>query len=369
MLIRLLNKTLLIGLATIMMLVVFLPFMPVHNATALTTESELSKKLSAQLGGDDVAPKVLGQAVSIPFYPRGFSYPIPELGNCDSKNSCYEFCQQASNLELCSMTSYRNGYMSAEQLKKTLTFNQYLQSGYFAGCNNLASCTQLCDIETSHSECSVLALNLENGSRVLGATDQTIQTSTGDSILNHCSSIGSCSSTSGYNATSILRALIATGQAPKNCVSGNVEQCQDYCSISQSNECTVLFQKIASLSGSLSGLPSLGRVLSMSIDSENPGGGGGDPTDTPSGPAPYQPTDFLTCATSSVPDIENPGIRDVGRFSSSLNSCGQQFSPSQGALETIGGNSKRAVGNTISGISDCIFTKKSSVDIASCFTE
>lgn len=383
------NKLSALSLVGVLVVLAFVPFVPIQTAQAITgatSPASLSQKLSAELGADNTGPKVLGQSTKVPLFPRGYIYPIPELGNCDSKGACYDYCQASVNLEQCALVSFRNGFMTSAQLQKTLTFNSYLKAGYFASCSSLSTCATLCDLEASQSECAVLALNLDKGSRVLGATDQNLTASTNDSVLAHCTSLDQCSSGSSVGATSILSSLIYSGQAPKNCV--NAEQCQAYCIQTQSSECTALFQKVAQLSGVTSGFSTMNKVFTVNDPGQPtnnnqlfsslviaPGDPGYDPGAVGGGgsvPSPtYQPSSYLGCVSNSQTATNPNGDvtpQQIDNLSSSINQCDQQYSPSTSQIDNFSNSGNQKVAGAVSSISDCILSKSTSADIASCFS-
>ena len=363
-------------LVAVMLLGLFL--VPQNFATAATTKLELTQRISQQLSSPTLSKSsgnVLGQNVSIPFFPRGFVYPIAQLGNCMDQKSCFEFCEDSNNLEICALVSFRNGSMTAEQLKKTLTFSSYLQAGYFATCDGLNSCAELCDQKSSEQECAVLALGLEQGSRVLGAQDVSK-----DKSFNY--GVGAISGLEN-NIIGSLNNLIYAGNAPAGC--SDAKSCVEYCSSTPSNpECNDLFTEVSRLSGVWDGQGRPGRVLNVSIDnlSAVPGlsdvldpgtdtGGGTNPSTT------YQPQSYLGCitnkqATTSPPIISpsqtsSPQEGDV--FADSVSQCDSQYNTTQTQAQNYTNLGRQKATESISTITECIFGLDSSIGIQDCLAQ
>jgi hypothetical protein len=354
---------------------------PFSVATAATTKSELIKSitqdLSTQASENNLsgAGDVLGQQTTVPFFPRGFVYPIPELGNCNSKAACFQFCEQRENLEFCSMVSYRNGLMSASQLKKTLTFANYLQVGYFANCNDLGSCEELCSHKDVRSECDTLAINLDQGSRVLGVTD-TKSESNKFSLLDYCKNNSGCydQTPGGNNILTTLNNLIKSGDAPSACK--DAEQCQDYCSMVQSTACNDLFTKLSYLSGTLAITEPYGKVLDASTDitqdvtSGQSGFGSGqsvgvvEPTQTA-----YQPQGALSCIIErqSVPaPLVLSDAEQADNFIESTQRCDKKYAATQNQAANYASSGKSKTLSGINSIYNCVMSLTSSADIQQC---
>lgn len=302
--------------------------MPIPKSQALefTTESQLVDRLSNQLGSSSTSlsgPKVLGATTAIPFFPRGFVYPIAELGNCNSKAACFAYCEDAANTEICAMVSFRNGMMTADQLKQSLTLVSYIKSGYFANCNNINSCAKLCDLENAQQECTLLAQNMQSGSQVLGAQDSNPDYAQLDSILQKCSSMEDCNTATNSN----------------------------------------MYASLGSANGALSGLYS-GRVLGVSSDPSVLD----NPIDTPTEvPPPYEPTNYLNCVVSqqsSIPEIGTP-TEQFNSLNSVTDSCGEQFSPADG-VASFSDTGSEQVSDNIADIQDCILSLTSSREISQC---
>ena len=354
------------SITAVMLLGLFL--VPGNFATAATTKLELTQRISQQLSSpqnESVGGAVLGQNVSVPFFPRGFVYPIPQLGNCSDKKSCYEFCEDSQNLDICSMVSYRNGSMTAEQLKKTLAFSSYLQAGYFASCDDLGSCAELCDTEAAQTDCAILATSLEQGSRVLGAQDTSDEQS-----YNY--SVGSMTGF-GDSMLGSLDYYINSGQAPYQC--NNAQQCVEYCSVQQSNsECDSLFLKVAQATGVWNGETRPGRVLNVSSEE----GSLAMPSEyAPEPTPPYEPQSYLGCITNKQSTTSPPALattqssspQEGDVFADSVNQCDSQYNVTETQSQNYSNIGKQKAGEAISNISECILGLDSSLGIQACLAQ
>lgn len=67
-----------------------------------------------------MAPVVAAQQVAVKVYPRGFTYPMAELGGCINRQSCFDYCQMAEHVNVCSQLAIANGLMSATSKSSVL---------------------------------------------------------------------------------------------------------------------------------------------------------------------------------------------------------------------------------------------------------
>lgn len=372
------NKIILSVITTHVVVFIIFP-VPTSNAIGMTSESQLVGKLTSQLSKSNTSPasggQVLGSNIRIPFFPRGFTYPIAELGNCNSKSACFTYCEDIEHTEICAMVSFSHGKMSAEQLKQTVTLASYIKSGYLANCNSIDSCALLCDEKDAEEECAILADTMKSGSRVLGSQDMSQDPSYNATILDQCSSIVNCNLTNSAagNANSILESLVASGDIPSGC--NSAASCTKYCAGSQSIECNNMYNRVANATGGLNGLYP-GRVLSVSetlpIDMPSE-----EPSPEPE-PQPYEPTNYLNCVIGSqtaIPDSTttpqttpqaNNDAQEFDRFNNAVDRCGAEYSPGEEGVAQYAANGKQQVSNEIETLKNCILGLQSSRDINLC---
>src|SRR3989338_5497866 len=77
------------------------------------------------------------------------TFPIPELGNCTSKEQCKTYCDDPANHEPCISLAESHGIMSAEEVKIARTIGTQKGRG---GCVGL-QCKTYCDEEGNIDEC------------------------------------------------------------------------------------------------------------------------------------------------------------------------------------------------------------------------
>ena len=346
-----------------------------------TTKAELTQRITGELSsssfGGSSSGAVLGEDTGVPFFPRGFVYPIAELGNCDNQASCFTFCEQQQNLELCAMLSYRQGTMNASQLKKTLTFAHYMHAGYFASCDSMHACADLCDKKETRDECNTLALSLDKGIQVLGATDVNPMYAT-TSVLDYCGGAGTNCYENNYgtgNVLSIMDILIASGKAPEYC--NTAEQCQTYCATANTPECTALYSAIADMGGMSPGMPYGGRVLNASTDavatdSLTLGNDAANQDNSSTYPSiAYQPQGVVGCVISSqtapTPYVQTDAEQS-DNFMQNVKNCDRSYGGTTTQAQSYASTGKSKALSGVSDIYNCIVTLESSLDIQRCLS-
>jgi ferredoxin len=103
-------------------------------------------------------------------YPRGFWYPMPELG-CNSRGACEQVCEQAAAVPLCAKLAEANGYMMVGTSSRFALFatlwNDSQTPNY---CDGVTRCRQVCKSSSNEIPCNELATALQNKPQVLGAS-------------------------------------------------------------------------------------------------------------------------------------------------------------------------------------------------------
>ncbi len=99
--------------------------------------------VQAQTSSDEVAAEAEA---------KGITFPIPELGDCGSKNECRDYCNNSGNMEACIKFAEGHGLMNKEEAERGLKFQKRLLAGQTpGGCNSVESCKSFCD-EAGNSE-------------------------------------------------------------------------------------------------------------------------------------------------------------------------------------------------------------------------
>lgn len=330
------------------------------KATAVS-KSELSRQITNQLAG---VPKyqpegnVLSANTKVPFFPRGYVYPIAELGNCDSKQSCFEYCERPGNLDFCAMVSFRNGVMNSDQLKKTLAFSNYLQQGYFESCDSLKGCENLCSDEFYNDQCNLLAQAIVSNTKVLGASDQNSEDGSVQNIFRQCEYDPTCLPNLGSTTLSIVEKVIQSGNAPGGC--NNITECVQYCSVFDSIQCNNMLSQITQITETPSYDQIMGRVLSVSEETPVEDIAATTPT--------YEPQNSLSCMVNSQtnPPLGATDSELTDRFILSFGQCENQYGTTNQQVSNYSNSATRQVSNNMSRAIQCVLNKSSSAEILSC---
>lgn len=73
------------------------------------------------------------------------SFPVPELGNCTSKDDCQNYCNDPSHMDACIAFAKSHGLMTSEEVKQSQKFAEALQGGAGpGGCTTPESCQSYC---------------------------------------------------------------------------------------------------------------------------------------------------------------------------------------------------------------------------------
>jgi len=97
----------------------------------------------------------------IPLTTAEITYPISQLGNCNSKEECKLYCEKTENIEVCLDFAEENSLMSKEELERAKKFLPYLLKGETpGGCKEKAECDNYCRQEENLEECIEFALKV-----------------------------------------------------------------------------------------------------------------------------------------------------------------------------------------------------------------
>lgn len=83
---------------------------------------------------------------------EGITFPIAELGNCEDKEACKEYCNDPANIEACVAFGERQGLMSKEEADHARTFAAIGKAGP-GGCASIEECQTFCDNISNMDEC------------------------------------------------------------------------------------------------------------------------------------------------------------------------------------------------------------------------
>ncbi len=118
------------------------------------------------------------------------SFPIAQLGNCADYSSCRTYCEDPLNQKQCIEFAKKKGFYKEESIKTAdQTFWQKTKQAL--GCDNEASCRELCSQQANFDKCNGFAKeNNLSGGQTQDPTKQEILNKAKD-VLG-CSSYSSC---------------------------------------------------------------------------------------------------------------------------------------------------------------------------------
>lgn len=84
----------------------------------------------------------------------GISYPVAELGSCDSKEACRAYCEKGDHMDACITFGKKHGLITDEEARRAETFSARIKtkSGP-GGCGSPESCRAYCEVIANLEEC------------------------------------------------------------------------------------------------------------------------------------------------------------------------------------------------------------------------
>lgn len=281
-------------------------------------------------------------------YIRGYVYPIAELNWCDSKQGCFQYCDEISNVPVCAMFSERQGMMKPEMVSVAQRLAVgLLSNNKFANCNTASSCVEVCDKTEFASDCADLVTSYELNSRVLGASDGTV----GNSVASTQGNLpvnpyaGMKQDYSNPALTNYLANNSSSGCAPLDMICINDSQ-----------------KEVSP------------RVLNMSIE-DIPGGGGADGGGTTGGGSPINTTidDCINSVSGGIIYRNETTIlpSEINNATYGVKNCNQRYSES--VQQNIESNSdaqkQESIGNIMS-FQNCITGSRNiAADVTRCINQ
>lgn len=133
------------------------------------------------------------------------SYPIAELGNCQSEEDCSNYCDNEENVSKCTDFAVKKGLMTQEE--SDLAKNAADTNNGPGGCGDIKSCASFCDNSENINVC-----------------------------LDYAKSNGLMSNEELVDAKKVMEVIDGNGKTPGDCQTP--EQCQEYCAVeSHLDEC------------------------------------------------------------------------------------------------------------------------------------
>lgn len=85
------------------------------------------------------------------------TFPIPELGNCQSREDCEAFCDLAENMEACLDFAKEHNLIPEEEIEMARKMLAMGDAGGPGGCKGKAECEAYCDNPDHMEECIIFA--------------------------------------------------------------------------------------------------------------------------------------------------------------------------------------------------------------------
>lgn len=89
--------------------------------------------------------------------PANISYPIAELGNCQDKQACRDYCNQLANVSACVDFAKKQGMISEDQAQSAKKYGNIIKNGGPGGCEDEKSCRNYCSDMSHLEECLIFA--------------------------------------------------------------------------------------------------------------------------------------------------------------------------------------------------------------------
>lgn len=113
-------------------------------------------------GAPASAPTPTVASEASPAAAAGITYPVAELGNCQSEKVCRSYCDRPENLEACLVFAEKHKLVADEELARGKKFAGVLKSGGGpGGCKTPKSCETYCNDVDRLDEC--VAFGEQNG--------------------------------------------------------------------------------------------------------------------------------------------------------------------------------------------------------------
>ncbi|OHB18194.1 MAG: hypothetical protein A2749_00925 [Parcubacteria group bacterium RIFCSPHIGHO2_01_FULL_45_26] len=175
------------------------------------------------------------------------SFPVVELGGCDTKEACFQYCESPEHIEACVSFAEKNGLMSKEDVSRARSFGKIVMStGGPGACNSPASCEAYCADMSHLDECI-------NFAEMHGHKGKEVE-----------------------EGRKIQAYLKQGGQMPGNCSSK--DGCETYCSSLEHMEECILFAEKANIvmedghTGENLSPEKLRLVMTLMREGKTPGG-------------------------------------------------------------------------------------------------
>lgn len=133
-------------------------------------------------------------APTTPQKELGITFPVPELGNCASKEQCFAYCNDSAHLEACIQFGQKHGLMNKEEVERARKFAGGIREGGGpGGCRSADACKNYCQTVSHIDECLQFAKKQGIKDREVAEAEKIQQLlSRGGKMPGGCDSQASC---------------------------------------------------------------------------------------------------------------------------------------------------------------------------------
>lgn len=180
------------------------------------------------------------------------SFPIAELGSCDSQEACFAYCDEAEHYDACMSFAEANDLLPEEDIEKYQDMRSSIENGGPGGCTDQTSCDAYCSDVSNLEECLTFATEngmmgeeeLAEAQKVLAAIQSGVSLPGGctseeacdaycqelehmQECMDFATAAGMMSEEDAAQAQKVLT-VMQSGGSPGGCVSK--DECDAYCS-------------------------------------------------------------------------------------------------------------------------------------------
>jgi len=103
-------------------------------------------------------PTLYAETEEVQEAPKEITFPIKELGGCESKDACKTYCNNPDNISACASFAEAHGLMKKEQAEVAREFARAVKTeGGPGGCKGVNSCRTYCENTERLEECIAFA--------------------------------------------------------------------------------------------------------------------------------------------------------------------------------------------------------------------
>ena len=199
------------------------------------------------------------------------TFPVVELGNCESKEACFAYCEETDHIGECTDFAEKHGIISKEDAEMARKYPDIVKQGGPGGCDSVASCEAHCEDLSNIGQCVAFAekhgllagAELAEAKQVMTALQQGAELPGGCQDSRECkmycedaTHVGECltfAEAAGMMSTEEIAEArqvlpyIEKGETPGQCTTKL--ECENYCADdSKVSECVNFAEKVGFMS-------------------------------------------------------------------------------------------------------------------------